>query len=92
MKNVAAVLISVLAFVAPVKAQSTHSTAVVLSENTSQQQIDAQVKQLRLLRQQSYAGSKCSDENLAHDQSAYCFNVVTGKNPYGPVGASDGGD
>lgn len=84
MKTVAAVLISMM-FVTPVSAQSTQATEI-----STKQQIDAEVLRLRELRRQAYANAKCSDENLAYDQAAYCFNLLTHGDPAGPIGTSHG--
>lgn len=98
-------LVSVLAAL-PVSAQSTHSTAVVLSEGVSQAEIDAQVRANIAAGRAAYQGyaeaGGCNADFLPVTIAAYCFNRGADANPTGGQlgslgsngsdGGSDGSD
>ncbi len=100
MKITTAVLAAfILTPIFPVSAQDTHSTAVVLSENTTQQDIDALVRRYNQEGQERYrdyanAGG-CNGDFLSPTVTAYCWGKTDGAydpNPTGgPIGASGGG-
>jgi hypothetical protein len=94
MKSMFATVLVACVFASPVLAQ--HSTAVVLSEGTSQAHIDAEVLRLRQQRRESYQGLNCNSDFKPVDMEAFCWaSQVPSSNGAnvnaGALGASSGG-
>lgn len=101
MKIRSLLLISVISAASPVLADdlSAHSTAVVLSEGTTQADLNAQIVANRAYRRAHFeafaAAGGCNAEFLTTEQSSYCWNRgaygQTDANPFPQIGASSGG-